>query len=231
MIVAAEKHLGPPYAICTCDDCGAPHEVRADVVRVGQTWAANEGQVHKKLMKAGWRVARKKLSCPDCVQKQKENKVATKVEKSVETPSSVVPLPVSAPRAPSLSQRRQILEMLEVSYDIEKGRYNGHETDKTVAEAAGAGVLPGWVTEVREQFFGMNGGNSEIEEAAGQLEELRKTARELRDLIADQDQAISKLTAQQKDLRTRLTKIETDVTVEINRMAQIRKAIGPKAGG
>ncbi len=60
--------------------------------------------------------------------------------------------------------------MLVITYDGDAKRYKGTDTDKTIADALGNGVMPGWVAEIREQNFGPAGGNEEIEIPRGEAE-------------------------------------------------------------
>ena len=68
-----------------------------------------------------------------------------------------------AVRQPTREQRRQIVDLLGTCYDTKAERYIGTDTDKTVADCIGGGVLFGWVAQVREEFFGPDGGNDELE--------------------------------------------------------------------
>lgn len=70
---------------------------------------------------------------------------------------------VPAIREPTQEQRGDIIELLVETYDRREKRYKGTDTDKTVAEAVGGGVLPGWVAEIRERNFGPAGGNEEMD--------------------------------------------------------------------
>ena len=77
-------------------------------------------------------------------------------------------------RLPTIEQRRQIVEMLVITYDGDAKRYKGTDTDKTIADALGNGVMPGWVAEIREQNFGPAGGNEEIDAIRAALDEMQK---------------------------------------------------------
>lgn len=72
-------------------------------------------------------------------------------------------------RQPSQSQKREILAMLSVAYDADAGRYKDCESDVTVAGAIGGGCMFGWVAQLREEFFGPDGGNEEIEALQSEL--------------------------------------------------------------
>ncbi len=74
-------------------------------------------------------------------------------------------------RQPTQAQKREIISMLTVVYDAEKGRYRDCESDVTVASAIGGGCLFGWVAQLREEFFGPDGGNEEIGALQDELRE------------------------------------------------------------
>lgn len=77
-------------------------------------------------------------------------------------------------RQPTIEQRRQIVEMLVITYDGAAQRYKGTDTDKTISDALGNGVMPGWVAEIREQNFGPAGGNEELDAIRAELAAIEK---------------------------------------------------------
>lgn len=102
--------------------------------------------------------------------------------------------------------------MLEVAYDVSLGRYKGADTDLTVAEVLR--VMPGWVAEIREDLFGPDGGNDEIEALA---EDIAKLAAQFSTALAEfEAEVTAKISSAQKDLTKRLDKV--------------RAAVGPRAG-
>ena len=165
-------------ATATCDECGtqssvnASHGHRKGQVRGGKPVLVlmNEGQALSKLRRVGWALVKNRLYCPECETKRK---IAEEPEMSVKTEPVVMPI-----RQPSIEQRRQIVEMLVIAYDGKAQRYKGHDTDKTVAEALGNNVMPGWVAEIREQNFGPACGNEEIEAIRAEIVALEKQTAE-----------------------------------------------------
>lgn len=120
-------------------------------------------------------------------------------------------------------QKRQIMSLLDIGYDTEAGRYKGADTDATVAAAIGGGVMPGWVTELREEFFGPDGGNGEMDALAAEMRAW------LRDRRKERDEAQGHLDAAAKSVAAldgRLSEAEG----MLGRLDAIRKAVGPKAG-
>lgn len=149
-----------PVAEVKCDCCGHTDKVRADYERVGaDKFEVNEGQVLMKITRKGWSNIKGTLRCPECENKRREE---AKPKKEI-TMKNVVNMPITEePRQPSREQKRQIVALLTDVYDINSNRYTGGETDKTVAEAIGGGVMLGWVAQIREDLFGPDGGNEEI---------------------------------------------------------------------
>lgn len=130
-------------AMCTCDTC---HKETAKIgARHGsgrKPAIKNMETVYTQLRKAGWTVKGKVITCATCTQKlQKE--MTMQVEQEL--------------RQPSKKQKRDIIGLLEDVYDTENERYRGVETDKTVADTLGDGILWGWVAKIRDELFGPDG--------------------------------------------------------------------------
>ncbi|MEQ3679229.1 hypothetical protein [Pseudophaeobacter sp.] len=116
-------------------------------------------------------------------------------------------------RQPTRAQRREIMGLLEVSYDVEAERYSGHETDETIATVLN--VLPGWVSAIREEFFGAAGGNDEI--AA-----LQSGYDDLAGRVADLVSKLAEVSQQASDISAQLTGFE-------GRLSKVQKAVGERA--
>lgn len=215
-MIRAVNMKGANRARAICDVCKHEELVTADVDRKrGGAKATeaqvNEGQVKKKIVAHGWSEVKGTLRCPSC---EKARKAAGDAAKGggeeVKDTDNVTDL-----RRPSPAQKRQIVELLMVSYDVEAGCYKGSDTDRTVAGAIGDGVMPGWVAEIREDMFGPDGGNAEMETLLAEIAQWRETAEaarsEVRDKLATFDDAVQEV--------DRLAK----------RVEAIKKAVGPKA--
>ncbi|PTE19935.1 hypothetical protein C5F48_20310 [Cereibacter changlensis JA139] len=236
-VLPSQRHR----ALVTCDGCRAEHMETVDRPGrssvCGERMAINTGQVAAKLSARGWRVAGRKQLCPGCVaQRRAEGRQAQEVKMARAAPATpaarekaapggaagaggvaaaVVAMPgAEAPRQPTRAQKREIVQLLDASYDVKAGRYVGGETDQTVA-ASLPGILPGWVASVREDLYGPAGGNEEIE---GLLAELR---RELAAMAA-RDAAIEAARAELAEARGALAGF-------LKRLEAIRAAVGPKA--
>ncbi|MGN7867773.1 hypothetical protein [Paracoccus sp. 22332] len=107
-------------------------------------------------------------------------------------------------RKPTPKQKREIIGILEMVYDDERKRFKDGESDKTVADAIGDGVLWGWVAEVREELFGPDSRNQE-------LDAIQKEAKRLGESIAAVKSETAKMIAgceaKINELNARLEKV------------------------
>jgi|GEM_PF-955431 len=166
MIEGQKAKGGAPHATAWCDapDCRRSETVACAYHRGGSGHAIpDQAQIHTKLTRQGWAFFKGKLRCPSCEAKRKAQGAVT-VKKTISKVSEI--------RKPTKEQKREIIQMLDVAYDTKAERYKGHDTDKAVAESLGSGVMPGWVAEIREDLFGPDGGNSEIENLAADIDKM-----------------------------------------------------------
>ena len=61
------------------------------------------------------------------------------------------------------------VNVLEIVYDDDRKRFKDGESDKTVADAVGGDVLWSWVSAIREELFGPDTRNQEIEDFRAEL--------------------------------------------------------------
>ncbi|APZ53729.1 hypothetical protein [Salipiger abyssi] len=152
MSIRAISGKGVNRAECVCDDCGKSESVTCDYERgAGNKWAPNEGQVKKKITAQGWFEVKGKLRCPACEKKRKVIPMQTKQDAAKDAGDL---------RQPTREQKREIMLLLGDVYDCDGGCYRGDETDQTVADTLS--VMPGWVAELREEFFGPEGSNADM---------------------------------------------------------------------
>ena len=145
-----------PQAQCTCDQCKKKTLlVRAkigacDIKKLNKTGyqaIENMKTVHQQLAKHGWTVKRKLIICPSCASNlNKEIKTVT-VKQEV--------------RQPTQKQKRDIALILGEFYDTDKQCYKGDGTDQKVAEYLSDGIMWGWVKQIREDFYGPDGNESD----------------------------------------------------------------------
>ncbi len=177
-LIAIKGPRNQELAEATCDECGATASVPAShthhkgFAKGGAPIMVlnNPDQSMSKLRRQGWAQVKNRLYCPDCEATRKLRDQPKEKDMAIKTEN------VTQLRQPTIEQRRQIVEMLVITYDGDAKRYKGHDTDKTVAEAIGGGVMPGWVAEIREQNFGPAGGNEEIEAIRAEIKAAEKRA-------------------------------------------------------
>jgi hypothetical protein len=106
-----------------------------------------------------------------------------------EQKSNVAPI-----RQPTPEQEVDIIVTLSAVYDRKAKRYQGQETDKTVAETVGGGVMPGWVATIRAAKFGP-AGNEEVDLIRESIAKLKADhAARIDALRADLDKAVAAMT-------------------------------------
>jgi len=164
---------GVSRAEVTCRGCGRAETVPCDArMGCGGTRAADRGQVQRKMTARGWAVVKGQLRCPGCEARRRAGIYELETDMTRKTDA------VIAPRQPDREQRLDIFEMLLSCYDRKAQRYTGTESDRSVAEALGAGVMPGWVSAIREAEFGP-AGNAETQALQAELAGLKRLAGEL----------------------------------------------------
>lgn len=125
-------------------------------------------------------------------------------------------------RQPTKIEKRQIIGILEDVYDDNLKRYRGKETDKTVADTVGLNVMPGWVAEIREDMFGPDGSNDEMETLMVEMREWRTACEK------DAHNARVHLEQAEKTLR-KMNEAISQVAGFEKRQKAIYAAVGPKA--
>ena len=175
-ITAIKGPRNQELAEATCDECGATATVPAShthhkgFARGGAPIMVlnNPDQSLSKLRRQGWAQVKNRLYCPDCEATRKLRDQPKEKDMAIKTEN------VTQLRQPTIEQRRQIVEMLVITYDGAAQRYKGTDTDKTISDALGNGVMPGWVAEIREQNFGPAGGNEELDAIRAELAAIEK---------------------------------------------------------
>jgi len=206
MIEGKKNTGGAPRATAHCD---MPECDRTEVVACGYRRNTSgsaqaipdEKQVHAKLVGQGWSFVKGKLRCPACEAKRK-----------------VVPMKAAeAPREPTRSQKREIMDMLETAYDTDNERYTGGDTDDTVADVLK--VMPGWVAQIREEFFGPAGGNENMSALRIEIEQFISDGE--RQIKAGKTwvSEISRAVDRARDYKSRLSGIEQAVGTRVMKRA------------
>lgn len=220
MMQALKGPRGQEMALCKCDTCAAEISVPAahgesirgvKHNRIGvRPSLRSESQVLVKVNPLGWTMVKGALRCPKC-------EAGRKAPKEIAMAENVTDL-----RQPTREQRRQIMDMLTVSYDTKAERYTGADTDKTLAEAIGGGVMPGWVSAIRDEFFGPDGGNDELELLTLDIKAWQAKADEGAKKAHD---ALMRITQQLREVN----EARDQVSALVKRLEAIKQAIGPKA--
>ena len=168
-MIEAIRGKGVNRAKVICDDCGRSDPVTCDYSRNSAgDWDPNEGQIIRKIEAQGWALVKGRLRCKTCEGKRKAMNAAVK------KPEPVAAAKVEAPREPTPKQKREIIGVLEVVYDDTRKRYKDGESDKSVAEAIGGGILWGWVARIRDDLFGPDTRNQELEAIRKAVAEIEK---------------------------------------------------------
>ena len=177
---------GQPRVRCKCDGCGR-EEVVCAVTAKG---AGVARQAVPKLQKLGWSYVSKKLRCSTCEASRRIGELVDKNE------------PAAPLRQPTRVQKREIMKLLGDVYDEGAERYSGAETDDSVAEVLG--VMPGWVVQIREEFFGPDGRNSDMDALAAEISKFMRDAKARIDAakseVASLTSAIDRVASMQKTL-------------------------------
>lgn len=190
---------GAPRAKCICGDCG-----REEIVACRYDGSEpDRGQIIKKMNNShNWSFVKGELFCLSCTSKKK----VAPAEEPEKMPNT------NQPTEPSRAQKREIMDLLEETYDTEMECYRQGDTDATLAEVLG--LLPGWVAKLREEFFGPEGGNEDIKNLT---EDFGVAVRELKALA-------QKSAAIEGKCRDAVSKIE-DMAI---RLEKVKKAVGPR---
>lgn len=221
MFTPAIDPQGFPIAVCSCDICEDSTTVRAQHTRHRgneKKKSVVESQVLIKLQAQGWTYIKKTLRCPACEAERVQN---FNKPKAMEPEMTTTETPTDLPQ-PTREQKRLIMDMLNEVYDTKSNRYSGHETDKTVAETLGNGIRHGWVAQLREEFFGPEGGNEEL---ATLEEEVAKWTAEAAQIAANCHTDIQNALAALREYNRLRDKLG-----EFNqRIDKLKRAVGPKA--
>lgn len=226
MIKATKGPRNSSLALCVCDDCLV--EVSFDAVHEGghgenrvimlqKLALKNPGAVSRRLQAMGWVESGKRLRCKACEAKRKQTTDATTIAAGSAKGADMKPeqTNVTQLREPSQKQKRLIIMALEDDYDDAAKRYKGNKTDKTLADDLGDGILFGWVARIREDLFGPDGANDEIEAVEAAIKKLSVEA-------ADLGRAVTLLQATS-------VKLTNEQAALAKRIIAIKSAVGPRA--
>lgn len=197
---------GQPRVRCICDECGRDEVVAAVH---GKNGSGGQGQAVSKVQKLGWSFIGKRLRCSSCEASRKVVKMAD---------NKAAKVAVESPRKPTRAQKREIMDLLDEVYDVDAECYKRGDTDETVADVLG--VMPGWVSQLREEFFGPDGGNEDIAALLAELVGLRSDAKKKGDRAVDAANALAEVVRRVDDCHARLERIKAAVGPRV--MARVK---------
>lgn len=136
--------------------------------------------VDKALTEAGWTFKKgfRRCTCPDHIPETDyipEENEEVAITKDVAQAELAQGKTSDGFRQPDLRQRRQILEDLDMVYDIDKGCYKKGHSDDSIAKARN--FPRKWVKDLRELLFGLNEKSEDFAEVLASLKNF-KTALE-----------------------------------------------------
>ena len=206
MTITSIKNQGKGGRVkITCDECQTSIEVPCQYnlfksINGGES-RPDEGGVNKKMVAMGWSVVKGKHTCKTCKADRKAKKMVTK--QASQKSAALVD--------PSKKQKRDIISALGSYYDTEAGRYKGGETDASIAELCE--VMPGWVSQLRDDLYGPDGGKEDIEALISKIKALE----------VDCKIGLSAIQSQGDNLKTTLKRCQ-DIAANL---ARIKEAVGP----
>lgn len=194
-ITAIKGQAGDERAFCVCDACGAETSIPAMHGGNGKWMPGGKPRLHLQspaavmdaLRKLGWSHIKNRLRGPTC-----EAARIAKKDVAVDMKQAAAPEPAGN-RQPNRYQKRLIILALEDAYDAAAKRYRGDMTDRNLADQLGDGIMPGWVSELREDFFGPVG-NEEVEALRAELAALAAAQVDLQKVLTDLGSRVAALT-------------------------------------
>ena len=148
-----------PFARITCSTCGAHAELNA-MAHGGSMLP--DSVIRKKFQERGWEISSRdnRDRCSECVKGDR----ASKTQRNPDMENKVVAITPAnqQARSPGFDDNRIIYEKLTDVYVNDKVGYSNGWSDQKVA--TDLGVPRKWVEDIRAQFFGKLGSDSEVEQ-------------------------------------------------------------------
>lgn len=212
MAITATYQNNKEQASCVCDVCNTEIFINCQHGSLSNTPTKrgnstkpkdeirNSKTVIQQLSKQGWKIYQKEVVCETCLEKRvKEKKLNNKK-------STVEPI-----RQPTRNQKREIMLLLQDVYDVDKQHYKQAETDHTVAETLGDGILWGWVSQIREDVFGPDGNEADmltVGEAKLWMARADEHITSFEKRITDLQRTLTNIQAVRKDVNDLLIKMQ-----------------------
>jgi hypothetical protein len=192
----------PAYRV-TCAGCGVEGILKA----TGHTGTLPRDVIVKKFRQQGWTIGRSSDRCPTC---SKATVVPLK-PKEIEMTKNETPLALvraDAPRVMTPADRRKVFRAVDDAWDERHARYDGGNTDKTIATTLNVPVA--WVRDIRVEAFGESQRNADFDKALGDLKNIR----------AD----FARMTAAATDLAIKAEKMEAECRAILSRLGELKDA-------
>lgn len=123
-----------------------------------------------------------------------------------DTPLSVVR--ADPPRTMTPADRRKVFRAVDDAWDERHARYDGGNTDTTIATALNVPVA--WVRDIRVEAFGESQRNADFDKALGDLKNIRAE--------------FARMTASATDLAIKAEKLETECRAILSRLGELKDA-------
>jgi hypothetical protein len=180
--------------VCGGKDCAHTAETRMNSLANDSDRGVQENRLAtRRFANMGWEVGLTpaRHRCPSCIEKRKQEVKPMSVVTPIKPPEKAEP-----PKPMGREDRRVIFEKLNDVYLDEKRGYSAPWTDKKVGEDLG--VPRAWVTQVREEMFGPEASNEEIQKTlaaatavSAEIKVLLARADELKKLGEDIDKRLA----------------------------------------
>jgi hypothetical protein len=202
-----------------CSECGAAAHISAPASPLP------EEVTRRKFIQRGWAFKGSKPLCPThnphnqrraaAPAEQHREEEVKEAAMSKDTPK-VAPIKSLADIAEATAAvmqpaaKRQIFRAIDDHWDEDRGRYAGKMTDKLIA--LDLNVPQAWVAAIREESFGSDAGNDELEELREMVAALK-----VHEIESYRDQALQiaanfdNLAKQVREVMKRLERVETAV--------------------
>ncbi|QIG76061.1 hypothetical protein EVC24_040 [Rhizobium phage RHph_I4] len=185
--------------VIPCSSCGDQLTiVRPLHVQHSRRVALENKLVSTSLDNAGWtyKTGFRRCECPKCnikpIEETKEMPAPASAAITQTTP--VATAVAEPPRQPTLVQRRAVLEALDMAYNTTKGCYSKGFSDDKLAKSLN--FPRKWVSDIREQFFGISEKSEDYAETVQAISNLRTQITAVEESIFKEFQKLDAFKAQ-----------------------------------
>lgn len=202
---------------CSGGSSGDAHAAKFETANI---WATEI--FRRQLTQRGWSVSKKHLTCPDCNERDAQEKAdqAAREKETDEMAAQAANDTQPTPTPDARRMRRQVMQWLDEAYDTDKGRYRSGFSDDTIAkETRAAAAL---VKQLREEFYGDAGEPPEVSEIRDMIDSTRRSLQRANKTIADQILAMEgTIKLLRKDMEHNAVTCETKVKEATDKLEQL----------